>query len=578
MTITLSTIKPDFEDIRSQLQSALGNYSSWIDLLPTGTGQTLTDFVAGVGAQDQFAIEHAFRESFRTARLDSSIYAQAILLGVRLGRKSPSSVSVSLARSDTTASLTIPAFTAFSCSSSTLFNREAITFAIGAPTAAATLYEGVITQINLGSDGAAWQLFVSTEIGSVVSDIDVVVKLNNIPLPIYTRALWHAQGSSGVQDSTTPTGQLMLTFGNSTFGTQPGTNDQISIMYAVTKGTSGQDASISGRKVTVLGYSGVTGTATTALSGGGDEKAAVFYRKLSPQLFSAGEKTATTADEYAAVANSYPGVLDAKVFGQRSMAPSDPRWMNLHQVTLLTDSVWTGAQWDTFVAWYQIRTMYPSRFFRKDAVARPFSLTLTLHCQGRADLEAVKALAVSAVSALFNPRPGIIDSNVYRSDIYTEAKNSSDTIEYLSLDNLDTDIIVGVSAPATLTLTDNGVGTGTLTAGQYQYAVTAVTSQGETLASNWTSVVISVDGSSATIAWDPLPNALSYNVYGRSIALGKITNVTGILGTYTDTGAITPVEGTPILNSAGHFYPQLTSLTINPVYTNRSFYDIGELK
>jgi hypothetical protein len=109
----LSLVRPDFSSIRTQLEATLSNYSAWRDTLPTGTGRTLTDWIAAVGANDQYAIEHAFRESFRTARLDSSIFAQALLLGVRLMRKRPCYARVSLQKV-TTDTITIPAYTQFS--------------------------------------------------------------------------------------------------------------------------------------------------------------------------------------------------------------------------------------------------------------------------------------------------------------------------------------------------------------------------------------------------------------------------------------------------------------------------------
>ena len=75
MSQSLSTVNPDFADLVVQFQAKLASVDAWRDLLTTATGQTLIEFIAGVGELDQYAIERIFQEMFtETARLDSSIY------------------------------------------------------------------------------------------------------------------------------------------------------------------------------------------------------------------------------------------------------------------------------------------------------------------------------------------------------------------------------------------------------------------------------------------------------------------------------------------------------------------------
>ena len=565
----LTITQPDYETIRAALQTSLSSKNTWRDLLPSSTGQTLTDWIAAVGATDQYAIQHAFREAFRTARLDSSILAQAIMLGVRLGRKTPSSVGVTLTKA-TTDVVTIPAFTQFTSSSGLLFNREAITLH-GAATVNATLYEGeIITQV-VTSDGNPYQLFVSADDGFKISDSDVEVRINNIKMPLTQRGLWRYKNQSGVADSTSPTGQLILTFGSEEFGTMPSTGDNVEIKYALTSGALGQTAAILGDSIVVADYPVVKLVATTGLAGGAEEKSSLFYRKLSPQLFS-GETSATAKDEFSAKANDYPGVFDAKVVGQRELAPGDPRWMNLVQVTLLTDHLWSGAEWGEFTKWYQARTTYPVRFHRRDPLAVPVNIAMKIFCQPRADLAAVKAKAETAVQRLFLLRPGLLDSNLFMSDIYAAARSSDAAIEYVQMLAPTDNVIVGVSSPAPLVLSAAG---GTLPAGQYSYGVTCVTSTGETLATNFKSLVIA--GGGVTISWDPVQLAQSYNVYGRdAVTLGLLGNTTG--HTFTDNGSATPVSGLPIVTGAGHRYPSLGVLAVDVQFTSREFYDLGNIR
>lgn len=568
----LSLVQPDFESIRTQLEATLGNYSAWRDLLPTGTGRTLTDWIAAVGANDQYAIEHAFRESFRTARLDSSILAQAILLGVRLARKRPCNAKVTLSKV-TSGTLTIPAFTPFTANNSVLFNRTAITL-VDQTVVEATLYEGTVFSKTLNGDGTAYQMFVTEDDKFVVSDVDVSVKLNGVELGRTTRGLWRYENTQGYQDTTTPTGQMLITFGGEGYGSTPEASDSITINYVTTRGTLGQNAALVGENIVCTTYREVTGVAQTGLSGGGDEKQTVFYRKLGPQLFAAREG-ATTEEEYSAVAASYPGVIDAKILGQRNIAPADVRWMNLVQVSLLTATPWSGPQWDVFDEWFRSRSMYPVRLYRKDPVPVVIDVAAKVFCQGRADLAAVKATIEAQIRKLFEPRPGLIDNNIYLSDIHAAIKGSESAVEYADLDLPTTDVIVAVRAPTPITLTSIA---GTLPAGQYSFAVTAVTPLGETLATNFTSIVVTA-GKGVKIDWPSVDQATSYNIYGRTpLNLGLIGSVPAGTLTFTDTGSAVPVTGLPLVNGAGHRYPKLGNLTVTTQYTNRNFYNLGSLR
>ena len=569
----LSLVRPDFSSIRTQLEATLSNYSAWRDTLPTGTGRTLTDWIAAVGANDQYAIEHAFRESFRTARLDSSIFAQALLLGVRLMRKRPCYTRVSLQKV-TTDTITIPAYTQFSTTGSALFNRTAITL-IGTTPVEVLLYEGVPYTKSVIGDGTAYQMYVSDDADFTVSESDVNVKLNDVTLPRTTRGLWKLADSQGYSDSTTATGQLLVTFGGDGYGSTPQTSDRIELTYVTTKGSFGQNAALTGANIVCNGYKEVSGVALTGLSGGADEKEPIFYRKLGPQLFAARDG-ATTEEEYSAVAARYGGVIDAKVLGQRNIAPADARWMNMVQVSLLTQRPWSGADWDEFDDWFRKRSMYPVRLFRKDPVPVVVDISVRVFCQGRADLALVKAGIVRQIEKLFAPRPGLIDNNIYLSDIHGAIKDSDSTIEYADILTPSTDVLVSVKPPSPLTLT--ALSGGTLAAGQYSVAVTAVTDLGETLATNFTSVVVGANGA-VKIDWPEVPQATSYNIYGRTpLNLGRIGTVPAGTLTFTDTGAVTPVTGLPLINGAGHRYPKLGTLTVETQYTNRNFYNLGSLR
>lgn len=570
MTTQLSLVRPDFESIRSQLESTLGNYTAWRDLLPTGTGRALTDWIAAVGANDQYAIEHAFRENFRTARLDSSILAQAILVGVRLSRKTPCSTRVLLSK-DSATTLVIPPYTQFGGNNLVLFNREAISL-FGNTAVEVELFEGTVKTVEAVGDGTVYQLFATQDDKFTVSDTDVVVQVNDVAIPRTYRGLWTLSETAGVSDTTTPTGQCLLTFGGNGYGTMLSPSDRLKVTFAVTRGSLGQNANAVSETVTCDTLPEVTGVVQSSLTGGGDEKPVEFYRRVGPQLFAA-EKGATTRDEYSALAAAYPGVIDALVAGQREVAPADVRWMNMVQVALLTETPMTGPQWDAFSADFLNRSMYPVRLYRRDPNPVVVNVSTKVFCQGRADLNSVKAAVEAQVAKLFKARPGIIGSNIYVSDIHAAIRGADSAIEYAEMISPLADVLVRTDSPRKLTLSAVA---GTLVAGQYSYAVTARNTAGETLATNFTSIVLDAAGG-VQIAWDPVPMATQYQVYGRTpLNLGLIGTTTAT--SFTDAADTTVTTGLPLVNGSGHWYPKLGTLTVVCEYTSRAFYNLGNLR
>ena len=138
--LKLSAVKPDFPSILMQLQLFLQAKGTWTDLQTSGTGETLIEMMASVATFNQFAIESAAREStLTTAVRDSSVYAITRMLGVRIHRKSPANVEVSLERSavSTVEALTIPTFTQFDVNGKDFFNRHPLMFSAGSDRAAA---------------------------------------------------------------------------------------------------------------------------------------------------------------------------------------------------------------------------------------------------------------------------------------------------------------------------------------------------------------------------------------------------------------------------------------------------------
>ena len=124
--VDLAFVRPDYESIKQQLQSRLIEKGSWKDLIQAGVGETLLEFIASIGAFSQLSIQRSLQESMLdTARLTSSVYTIARMLGVHINRKTPAKVEVTLTGDGTY--MQIPRYSQFEIAGVPYFNRTAIT-------------------------------------------------------------------------------------------------------------------------------------------------------------------------------------------------------------------------------------------------------------------------------------------------------------------------------------------------------------------------------------------------------------------------------------------------------------------
>lgn len=99
--LQLSAIQPNWYHLVAQFQAHLARKDTWTDSYAGSLGQTLAEFAASIGMFNQQGIEIAAREGFTPiARRDSSKYAGTSFLGVRIPRKSPANVKVTLTRTE----------------------------------------------------------------------------------------------------------------------------------------------------------------------------------------------------------------------------------------------------------------------------------------------------------------------------------------------------------------------------------------------------------------------------------------------------------------------------------------------
>lgn len=589
MTTQLSQINPDWPDLSVQLENALAQTATWPPLLPTQTAALLIEAVTTMGAFLAGGVQNVYEEDYpQTAKMASSILANARGQGVRLTRKTPASVPVTFSN-PTNQPITIGAYQTFSSPGTQLFNRSALLIpaAVGGvpSTLNATLYQGFVTQVLYNGLGQDSQIIVVNVPGFTISDVDVQVAVNNVPLQVVTDGIWHYPVSSSgtpnyvVQDMTLPTGELIMEFGNSLYGIVPPNGSQILTTYAVTDGTAGNNSGFQGAKISWSGNSSLSILATAPLTGGLDQPNAELYRD-SPLVFSSYQRAVSIPD-HPAIATKYPGVVDAIFLGQKDIAPNLLPWMNVVYCYLLMN---TGSQMDAatftnaFLPWFQNRAM-PLDYVLQAATNIPVNVNATVYIFGTGDPTTVQTAAIKNVTTLLSAGPGVLGRNLYMDDIRNALRTSDPNVDYVVLNTPSSDVICRILPPTPPTVTAATNAGGAMSAGTYNYSISVIGAQGETFASPSTTLILGASGgNSAVITWPTIPGALSYNVYGRTASnlflLGNVpagSNVTpSTTYTFTDLGTIT--TGNPLnqINYSGLSYVSAGSIQVNVQFTTRT--------
>lgn len=576
--VFLSRTRPDFDDLLLQMQSAAYDKQSWSGLVTNETGTTLLELMSGVAEFDAYMFESALQEGFSdTAKLDSSQYAIQTMLSNRLTRKAPAGVDVTLLRVLATSARIIAPYTQFTANGKNLFNREAISFATGQTTKTARLYEGVVNTVNITGLGQDYQFWVSSDAGFIVSDEDVTVTVSGVKIPVVENSLWNYGGMPAVQDSTDKAGRLMLRFGNASLGTRPEVTDTVIITYVTTNGNSGNDSQFLNAQIACPSIADMAGTATSNLTGGGDQPAITLYQRMGGDLLG-GQNGAVTSSQYRAKARQYPGVLDAVLLAQRDLAPYSKDWFNVGKVVLLTQNPWTQADRDAYEQWLRTRTMYSMRYqvLTGEAGTEPrqkvVDVKVRISCRNDADLIDIQAKAEGAIRKLFVPRAGVLSRSLYLTDVSDAIKAvAPELIDFSIIDTPLDDIGMDISTPKGVTI-EVIPNVGTLPPGDYVYGIASQDVDGRTVPDQL-KVTTTAANSSVKFTWDPIIAATSYRIYGRQLPFGEIASINAVadtVPTWTDNGSAVGPGTAPVeINTSGVHYPVLGNLDVTAAYSRR---------
>jgi hypothetical protein len=570
-TLNLSNQSVDFDRIRDQLNVALSSKEAWVGTLATQTGETLIEFIAAIGALTQAKLLRYHQDSFPfTALSDEAIYALAAMQGVRLNRRMPMSVSVSLSSAE---QVVLPEYTQFEINGTKFFSREPLSVY---PTASQfTLYEGELITHTTKGLGLDYQIFGSTETDFQVSDVDVIVRINGNVIKRTQGGGWTLKGQQGCRDRTLPNGRMILEFGNDQFGTKPGVNDTLGVTYVVTKGLDASSIKITGKKVRCSTYPSIIGEAVSSLSGGANERDSELYKRISAPAFGTFD-SAVTKQQHLNIVQSYPGVLDGTTFAQREVNPYAKDWMNLVKVVVLTSSPWSLTDRQDFLKYLNNNSMYSTRFFLEEPQPIQVIIQVLIFCLPAANLDQCRFDAASALVNLFKAKPGILGRDIYRSDIIQAIQSSNSNIEYVVLEIPSADLLVSSRAMQKPLLSLVANSSSTLAAGYYMYGVSPVFADNTEIAPlnyEWITVPTS-NAYSIRLTWPTLYNAAQYKVWGRKESeLGLVAQLVGVSSnTYIDNGWTNVVAGVPATSTVPVRYLTLgnTPPIIKAFYSTRS--------
>ncbi len=432
--LPISQVVVDEHKILNELRRILSTEGTWKDLMPTNVGSTILKIASGATTVNQHYILTALREAFLgTAVRDSSIFEGVRSLGVHISRKVPASTTAQLQNNLTTTKFISP-YSEFAVGNESFYNLDQVVIgANGGTYSGLNLYQGEVLTFEFDTDTLLASVLPTLKLnvpGFVISDIDMTVwtedKVSGEVL-VWTKSevgLFELGPTDrNYFEFTTGNGDVAFSFGNGEFGARLPNNAVLYIRAIQTKGSI--VSGIAGERVRLVESPEVAGWTMTAITPGGDQKPALYYKQFGPVMFRSRRK-AISATEVRAHIMAYPGVADCQLFFQRDIAPNDPAWQNVMRVCILPDKADTfgganpnpqSAAWSAFTDWLQERIHHlgqiqpwnPTKLYRK--------VNVLVAVNRDVDREEIRILATERLLKLFQRKPGILGMRLSRSDI-----------------------------------------------------------------------------------------------------------------------------------------------------------------
>ncbi len=314
---------------------------------------------------------------------------------------------------------------------------------VGTANVLATIYEGQISSLSFTTSGVPFQIFEFGNSDFSISNVDINVTVtspggavvsyeNAVDTNGLLVGLWEYTSSDAVfEETTNAAGNVEIKFGNGTFGQLPLPNSNVTVSFVTTNGQEG-NSNLNGQAIICPAFPTITGIATSSTSQGTDQLSAFDYKNLGPGLFAA-KRRAVTPQDYASIATTYPGVIDAIFLGQSVFQPTNLAYMMNVQAILLTNTVWTTAQWQAFVTYMANLGCVNIVLLQVVPTVSILNISLDVYCVAQSDLNSVQNQIIANLQAAFTLGVGSLGYSWYKSDINRIVENTSALIDYLDI-------------------------------------------------------------------------------------------------------------------------------------------------
>jgi len=565
----LSDATVDFDQFVTQFQAKLSNDATWRGTLTTQTSTALIQLISTIGTFNNAKLLRYFEDSFPdTVQSDGAIRAIAVMQGIRLTRKLPASVPVTMT---SPVDVTLSPYTQINIGGYLCFNRDVLTLEANVPLDT-PVYEGEVKAYQVSGLGSDLQAFVSVEDAFAVSDHDVVVMLNSNILPKAYGGLWNYENLPAYSDLTHSDGRLMIQFGSGKYGTKPSVNDLVTVIYVLTKGGNGDSLVTFNKRLIVTGYPDISGVAYANPTGGADEKSTLAYKNVESGAFGT-YSSAVTKPQYKAIVNLYPGIVDAITQAQRELNPRDVKWMNVIRVAALTTSPWTAEQKRDFCKFCQEVSMYAPYFIWQDPIPIGRDVSVAVYCFNTAIPSEVESKVRAGLKNLFSAQPGLLMTNFHESDLVEACFAAAPgEISYVKVLSPAGSMIV--TAPESPQPTATVIpGAGILSPLVYAYGISTVTESGEEgPPAHWVfPQVVSGLNAAINISWPENKSAAAYKIYGRKAgSIGLLATIPAGTLFWSDNGTVDPTGDPPNqLADTPVRYNSLRDLSVTVQFSDR---------
>ena len=400
-----------FEEIKQQVKQYVAQQDGELDISDLSGISLMIDTISAGIEVSKFEVFRALQECFlNTAVLPDSIYNIIDTLHIQLATKAPCFSQMTISSNNTT---TIQPYTQWHSGDVFVYNREK------------QVSNNEPHNIEIFQGKVQEEDFVveDNRPNIVLKYGDFQVSIEDIHVYVNGQEWYRFDGDQYLLTDSDATflvdvdseGFVKVYFGTGKFGMVPQLGANVVVRYAISDGYEGAQ-NIQSMKFTNETLPGVNAYGSGSLAGGDNEKSAEFYRTYGPWL-GASKEWASRKKDFKAIAGKFPGVIDCSVQTQADIAPTDKRWENVIQLTLLTNDIWVNQSWNNLTNLLTDKSMSTLYFFKKDPQVIKIDIGYTIWCYSNATLESVKAKVEQALKDFLEPKPGCLGKAVLLSDL-----------------------------------------------------------------------------------------------------------------------------------------------------------------